>query len=90
LRKKADEDDYMLGRPTTKPNGTKSKKRSRAETPPQDEKSAPSDEEERPPAKKQKDKEEKPPVKKQKDEEVKASKPLNIPVDEDCPLASKL
>ncbi len=74
--KKADEDQYLLGQPAPKLKDTESKKRARSETPPQNEGSTAE--------------EEKPLAKKLKDEPKANSKPLNIPVDEYCPLARQL
>jgi hypothetical protein len=74
--KKADEDQYLLGQPAPKPKDIESKKRARSETPPENEDSTAE--------------EEKPLAKKLKDEPKTNSKPLNIPVDEYCPLARQL
>lgn len=76
--KQADEDDYILNPSVTTTNDTNGKKRARSETPSEDEASTSTEEKEEPPAKKQ------------KDDQNPTSKPLHIPVDEECPLASWL
>lgn len=76
--KQADEDDYILSPSVSKAKDKNGKKRARSETPPEDEASPSAEENEKLPAKKQ------------KDEEIPTSKPLHIPVDDECPLAGWL
>lgn len=74
-----DEHSYLMSQMTTKTEDSKSKKRVRSESPVEAEEPENEEVEQR-----------EPPSKKQKDKQEATSKPLNIPVDEDCDLAGKL